>query len=257
MHFVDLTQVALRTLQSSAPVNPEQIDQHEAHSLLGKIIGVLIRQGRLAAERSAEECAHSLDVDLQLFEAWELGASVPSLPQLEQLASCFNAPSSDESPIVMNARQREYDEYLRLRQRLVGALLQSARHAQDSSLEDLSASTGLDADLLKRYEFGESTIPVHHLTTLAQAVKRDLSYFTESRGFDPNRRHPAAVESVPEYDTDADIVTFVRDCQNRSFIRLAMAFRDIDREDLDRLASALFAIIRDRRDANGQSPQLQ
>ncbi len=253
MDYVDLTQVALRTLQSSVPTDSAHVNHDEAYCLRGKILGVLIRQGRLAAERSAEECARYLSVEPEIIEDWELGKRVPSLPQLEGLASCFKAPMIDESLSAVDQSQTEYDEYLRIRQRLVGALLQSARLAQEISLEDMSAKAGLDLALLKRYEYGESTIPLHHLTMLARAVERDLSYFTDTGGFSRIKKRQTAREYTIATDGDADLVEFAEDYRNRAFIRLAMAFRDIDREDLDRIASALFAIIRERRDNNGRS----
>ncbi|MCY3782134.1 MAG: hypothetical protein OXG78_17605 [Chloroflexi bacterium] len=120
-------------------------------------------------------------------------------------------------------------------------------------MKDLSAKTGLDAELLKRYEYGETTIPVHHLAILAEAVQQDLSYFTDVGGFNRLKKSPATREASSAVDEDADLMEFAADRRNRAFIRLAMAFRGIEREDLDRIASALSAIIRERREANGRS----
>ncbi len=254
MDYADLTRVALSALQSSTSADSEYVDHDEAHCLRGKILGVLIRQSRLAAEVTTEDCARYLSVKPQLIEAWELGERAPSLSQLEGLASCFKAPMSDESLSAAVLPQAEQDEYMRIRQRLAGALLQSARRDQEASIEDISARTGLDADLLQRYEYGESVMPVHHLTALAQAVQRDLSYFTDSAGVSLRRASPSARNAATAKDEDVDLAQFAADQRNRAFIRLAMAFRDIDREDLDRIASALLAIIRERRDENGRSP---
>ena len=253
MHFVDLTQVALRTLQSSTSSIADNYDHDQAHCLRGKILGVLIRLGRLAAERTAEDCARYLSVEPQLIEAWELGKCVPSLPQLEGLAEYFKTANSDLTLGATALPQPEREEYLRLRQRLLGALLLAARRAQETSIEDISAITGLDVDLLKRYEYGESTIPVHHLTMLAQSVEQDLSYFTDTGGFSRIRKQASSRKSTTATEDDAELIHFAKDFRNRAFIRLAMAFRDIDRDDLDRIADALLAIIRERRDANGQS----
>lgn len=254
MDYVDLTRAALSALQLPTSADSESVDHDEAHRLRGKILGVLIRQGRLAAERSAEDCARYLSVKPQMIEAWELGDRVPSLPQLEGLASCFKASMSDESLSAAILPQTENDEYMRIRQRLVGALLQSARRAQEASIEDISARTGLDTDLLQRYEYGEFAIPAHHLTVLAQAVQRDLSYFSDSARVNPRRASPSSRNAATAKDEEADLAQFAADQRNQAFIRLAMAFRDIDREDLDRIASALLAIIRERRDGNGRSP---
>ncbi len=253
MHFVDLTQVALRTLQSSTSSTNEQYNYEQAHSLRGKILGVLIRQGRLASEVTAEDCALYLSVEPQLIEAWELGKDVPSLPQLEGLGDCFKA-ANDGEPISASALPLPArDEYLRLRQRLLGALLQAVRRAREISIEGVSANTGLDVELLKKYEYGESAIPVHHLTMLAQSFEQELGYFTDTGGYGRIKKQRTSRETAKATDEEAELMHFATDYRNQAFIRLAMAFRDIDREDLDRIADALLAIIRDGRDANGRS----
>ena len=254
MDYVDLTRAALSALQFSTSADSEYIDHAEAHCLRGKILGVLIRQSRLAAEVTSEDCARYLSVKPQLIEAWELGERVPSLPQLERLASCFKASMFNEPLSAVILPQAEQDEHMRIRQRLVGALLQSARRAREASLEDISARTGLDTDLLNRYEYGESTMPAHHLAAIAQAVQRDLSYFTDSAGVNLRRTSASARRTATANNEDADLAQFAADQRNRAFIRLAMAFRDIDRKDLNQIASALLAIIRERREDNGRSP---
>ena len=253
MRFEDLTHAAFRTLQSTSTGGPDCADHDEAHRLRGRILGVLMRQARLAAERTGEDCARYLSVDAETIEAWELGISVPSLPHLEMLAGFFKLPIADETENASDPLPPGNDEYWRLRQRIVGALLQSGRKAQDLSAEDLSAKTGLDAKLLGKYEYGEAAIPVHHLTILAEAVHLDLSYFADAKGINRQNMSSTAHEASPATDEDADLVEFAADRRNRAFIRLAMAFRDIDREELDRIASALSAIIGERRVVNGQS----
>ena len=131
-------------------------------------------------------------------------------------------------------------------------MLQSARWAQDASYEDISAKTGLKTDLLLGYEFGEITIPVHHLTALAHAVQQDPSYFTASSGVNVRRKYPAPRGSMATNDDDTYLLEFAADNRNRAVIRLAMALRDIDRAKLDRIASALLAIIQDKRDDGGR-----
>ena len=205
-----LTRLALTTLQSLLPGSNRRVNHAEAHRLRARILGVLLRQGRLAAELTQEDCAEYLKVDPREIEAWELGASVPSLPQLEEISSCFKASSAGEAWSSGRLRPPQNAEYSLLRQRLVGGLLQSARWASDASYEDISAKTGIETDLLVRYEFGEATIPVHHLTVLAGAVKRDLGYFMESAGVKHRPKSSSSVTPASANDEDADLLQLPR-----------------------------------------------
>lgn len=254
MYLADLTQAAFEALRSSKPLEKRLVDQEEAHRIRMRILGVIIRQGRLAATYTLEECAQLLGADAQLIESWELGRSMPSLPQLEALSVCFNAPRLDDPSGEIRLPRPAGEEYLRIRQRIVGVLLQSARQAREFTVADLGALTGIDADILTQYEIGESTIPVHHLTILAQAVRQELSFFSEPGDEKFSTMRATAPIAPAAKNEDEEIATFAADGRNRAFIRLAMAFREIDREDLYRLASALLAIIREKRDSNGRPP---
>src|SRR5690606_16356552 len=71
-----------------------QVDHAEAYRIRGKMIGVLLRDARLDAGRSLDDCARVLQVAPEDIEAWEFGDQVPSLPQLEILAYYLGVPVS-------------------------------------------------------------------------------------------------------------------------------------------------------------------
>ena len=253
MDYADLTQAALQALQPSIAETSQKIADDEVYRLCGRILGALIRKSRLEAERTQEECASFLRVEPQSIESWEFGDLAPSMPQLELLARFFKGRTSDNGFGPVSEKFTAQEEYIVLRQRLIGGMLREARNAMKQSIDELSAKTGLDGDLLERYEFGETTIPVSHLTVLALAVKRDLSYFTEqpSSATDSDQMDNAGPASTVD---DHELRQFVADSENRDFIRLAMAFRHVERANLHQIADALFAIIRARGDSNGWSP---
>ena len=253
MDYADLTQAALQALQPSIAETTHTIDDDEVYSLCGRILGVLIRKSRLEAERTQEECARFLRVEPQLIESWEFGDRVPSMPQLELLARFLKGNMSDNGFGPASEKFTAQEEYIVLRGRLIGGMLREARNAMGQSIDELSAKTGLDGDLLESYEFGETTIPVSHLTVLAQAVKRDLSYFTEQPFNATDSDKMGSVWPASTAD-DNELSQFVADSENRDFIRLAMAFRHLERANLHQIADALFAIIRARGDSNGWSP---
>ena len=253
MDYTDLTQAALDALQSSPSAATATQDQEEAHRLRGRIIGVLIRRGRLAAELSVEDCAAYLQVNARLIDAWEQGATVPGLPQLEAFTCYLLAAGSGGNPESTDSRRQDRAEYCLLRQRMIGVKLRLARQVQEIEVADLGKSAGLDADLIERYEFGEVAAPMSHLCVLAHAVGKDLSYFLHSAevGHGQKPSKSAGEERAP---ADTDLLRFAADDKNQDYIRLAMAFRHVDRDDLQRIAEALHRIISANRDANGRSP---
>ena len=230
MDRVDLTQAALEALQPSTVTTSKTLDNDEAHSVRGKILGVLIRMCRLEAERTVAECASFVKAEPQLVEAWEYGENVPSLPQLELLARFLNRRVSEPGSSPLSEERVSHDEYLLLRRRIIGGMLRAARESIGQTIKELSAHTGVEADLLERFEFGEEKIPVSNLTALAQAVKKDLSYFL-AQPYDVPERSPSNSLGEAESDNDVTWRQFAADSENRAFIRLAMAFQYIERDE--------------------------
>ena len=252
MDYVDLTQAALDALQSSPSSATSSENQAEADKLRSRILGALIRRSRLSAQRSVEDCASFLQVDEQLIEAWELGGSAPSLPQLERLTDYLRSTEAGDG--VDSARVDA--EYHLIRQRMIGAKLQLARQLQDLAVEEIGRRSGLEADMIQRYEFGQAMIPLNQLSALAHAIRQDLSYFLDSDVIDRDQSQPES-EGRTKASADTDLVRFAADNNNKAFIRLAMAFRHISREDLHLIAEALYNIINEKSGANGRSPATQ
>jgi len=162
---------------------PEEIV--EAYQIRGKMLGVLLRDARLSVRRKLEDCARFLNIAPSELEAWEYGDQVPSLPQLELLAHYLDVPVSHfwgthtlegQSPSPLSAQ----DEFMALRDRMIGVLLRQAREGRGLSVDDLAEASNLPADLIHQYEVGELSIPMHELTVLANGVNKNINYFLES-----------------------------------------------------------------------------
>ena len=61
------------------------MDTNSQVTIRTKKLGILIRDARLAARRSVEECAEAMGIRKILFCAYEEGFRAPSLPELETL----------------------------------------------------------------------------------------------------------------------------------------------------------------------------
>ncbi len=232
MTETDLVSAAIDALQPAADnqLSPQNLPL--ANCLCARIIAVLLRKLRLASDCAVEECAAFLKMTPEQYEAWETGEAAPSLPELELLAGFLRGAPTPH-------RQ---SDYLLLRQRIIGVVMQKARlHAESDA--DL-AQAAIHPDRLSAYELGERSAPMTDLCALAQALGLELSAFlaasTTARPF----QKPSAAQAAN--DGARALIDFAADHKNAAFIRLAMAFRHIRADDLHRIADALLAIINAR-----------
>jgi len=218
----------------------------ESYRLRAKMIGVLLRDARLNAERSIEDCAYLLRVSPEEMQAWEFGDAVPSLPQLELLAYYLGVPVSHFwGTDTLEARVgRHIDiqlEYLALRNRMVGALLRQARDEAGLTVEQLSEASAVPVERIQACELGEGPLPMHELTVLASAVKKNLSYFLESSG------HIGAWLAIREEwkhftDLPEDVRQFAANPLNIGFIHIAKALSEMPTEKLRQVGESVLNI---------------
>ncbi len=239
---------AAREAKAGAASAEKPVDFKELYTLRARILGVLIRDARLAKGCTVEECAASLGLNPQTLTAWELGQAHPSLPELELLAHELGVPIShfwSTETLTGNAQPNPLPqaEYVALRNRVVGALLRKARIEADLTPEALAAKTGIPAGTIDAYELGREPIPLTELTSLASATGVSLSYFLE----DTNRigrwierqEHFRNFSQMPE-----DIRAFLSNPTNASFVELAMWFSEMEVEDLRGIAESILHLSR-------------
>lgn len=229
-----------------ASANPKVFDPDESYRLRGKMLGVLLRDARQEAERSIGDVARYLKVEPELAEAWELGDAVPSLPQLELLAYFLDVPVSHFWGIKTfesqhGGRASAQDEFMALRNRMVGALVRQTREERGESLESLAERAHLDAVTLDQYELGEWPIPLHELSVIAGALEKNLSFFLETSSQIGDLL--ATRESWKHFnELPDDLRAFAANPQNIGFIEIALAFSLLSSEKLKRIAVSMLDI---------------
>ena len=252
MARVELAQAALDALQASTVKTSIAQNHEEARRLRGKIVGVLLRIHRLEAECSLADCATFLRAEPQTLEAWEYGDEAPCLAELELLGVFLNGSATAADGYSPLRGTGANAEYLRIRRRLTGGMLRAAREAAGLSQRELGVEAGLDADGLERFELGEESIPLSSLAALAQALELDLGCFLVKPKFLLEESRTASVaEGVSE--DEAEWRQFSMKRENQAVIRLAMAFQQMARADLHRIAEALVAIIKAKGELAGLS----
>jgi len=236
--FADVSARFKKKREEQQPTTaPEARNFPEIYALRARVLGVLIRDARLAHGNSPEEIARALQITPETLNAWEIGEAAPSLPQLELLAYLLDVPVSHfwrnkmisaEKPQKITVPPQDYDA---LRDRVIGVRLAVARKEAKLSLEELAAATGLTPEQVADYEFARQMIPFPHLTSLAAAVRQSLSYFLEDSG-----RLGAWLRLQEEYDRFAELPeemrTFVTQHSNQAFIEIAMRLSQLPLQEL-------------------------
>lgn len=248
MDFKDLSSRLKKTRDSQEDIRPQDkpFDYDESYRIRAKMVGVLLRDARVNAGRSLEECARLLRINPEEVEAWEMGDDVPSLPQLELLAYYLEVPVSHfwGSNTLEGERDKRIDaqsEYMALRDRMVGALLRQAREQQGLTVEGLSDVSGLPVDQIERYELGEESLPMHELTVLANSVKKNMGYFLESSG------HVGELLAMREEwkhfaNLPDDIRKFAANPLNVGFIEIAIMLSQMPTDRLRRVGESVLNI---------------
>lgn len=227
--------------QESAPP-----DFEELYLLRARILGVLIRDARLAAGMTWEQVAGPVGVDPETLEAWELGTEMPCLPQIEILSYTLGMPISHfwgTETLLEEAHHQHVDptEYVALRNRLIGALLRAAREQANLTQEQLAAEAGISAGNVAAYELGQRPIPTPVLSSLASACSVNLSYFLENGNkvgtFLLLQEDLKQFSSLPE-----EVRHFVASPTNLPYIELAMRIAGLGSKELRGVAESILEI---------------
>lgn len=235
-----------RKAQQQEEQDQKPYDFDESYRIRGKMLGVLLRDARLAAARTIEDCARLLKVSPSEIEAWEYGDSVPSLPQLELLAYYLDVPvshfwSMETLKVSRAGRERMQPEYVTLRDRMIGAMLRQAREEAGVSMEELSEISGLSIEQIQQYELGEVAPPMHELAVLSAGVKQNVSYFLESSS--QIGELLAAREAWKHFaELPPEVRDFAADPKNVGFIHIAVMLSQMPTDQLRQVGASILDI---------------
>lgn len=246
MDFQDISARMKATREpEAAPVVRASAGVQQSYAIRARMIGVLLRDARVDAGRSPDECASALNVESAQIEAWEFGDATPTLPQLEILAAYLDVPVSHfwGSSTLEHERTSHgaQSDYLALRDRMIGLMLRQAREEQGLSLDALGAISSLPAEQINRYELGELPLPMHELTVLANGVKKNLGYFLESSSYIGEvlsmREEWKRFTGMPE-----ELRRFAANPLNAGFIEIAMVLSELPADRLRRIGESMLNI---------------
>lgn len=213
-----------------------------------KKLGVLMCDARRFAAKEPQDCADLLGVTLERYQAYEMGDISPSLPEVEGLANYLRVPLthfledrlmiSDEASTPDNQR---IQKNIQLRQKVIGAMLRSARQKQGIEFESLAEKLNVTADQLERFELAEDSIPL----PLLEEFSKELGQPVE--GFQSQRENVEVNEKVPDVsdgfkELPAELREFIEMPVNRPYLELAKRLSKMSNEQLRSVAEGLLDI---------------
>ena len=220
-------------------------DLQAARELRAKILGVLIKEARLAARKTGKECAEAMGCPPSTYTGYEQGQKSPSLPELELLAYFLDVPPAhfwgEHSLAETKAEAPSALAVTQLRDRIIGAHLRQARTASKFKLKDFAADVGLSSGKLSAYEVGAKPIPLAELETIAAGLGLGMDDLLEAHGkvgeWESTQR---AVERFHQFPPD--LRDFISQPANESYLRLAQRISQMPTDKLRQLAESLLEI---------------
>ena len=215
-------------------------------TLREKKLGLLIRDARMAERRSIKECADAIGAQVGLFRAYEEGRRSPSLPELEALVFYLKLPitqfwGKEIRSDLVQGEAVEPTRLIKLRQRMIGALLRQERNNVNMSIRHLSTETGISQARLKTYELGERAIPVPELESILTVMGSRIDVFFDQNG--PIGQWLISQRAIQKFlELSDEMQNFVCQPVNRPYIELAMKLSDLSREKLRAVAEGLLDI---------------
>lgn len=220
------------------------MSQEQAIQLRTKIVGLLLRDARISAGKSMKELGEVIGLSGGTISAVERGANSPSLPELELLAFYLNVPiahfwsedvvSQEPSPTA----SLETESLLALRHRTIGAMLRQARNEKNLSQKELGQRTAISASRIRRYENGETPVPLPELELLANSLGYRIEDFADSSGpvgdWIVSQQAEEKFNQLPQ-----DIKEFILNSENKPYLQLAQRLSSLPIEKLRALAEGL------------------
>jgi transcriptional regulator with XRE-family HTH domain len=231
------------------PIRRSEMDlQHHQPQLRAKVIGGMIKQARQAAKRSPEECGRVINISAEEYQAMENGERPISLPELEALAYSLNVPleyfwerDSLGEQIIEEKTLNQAEQLIKIRHRMIGALLRQARLEAGYTLEALAERAGIDPAKLEAYEYGTQSTPLPDLEVLTGLLHRSIREFQDQHG-------PVGVWNIQQkaikdfLSLPLHLQLFVSKPVNRPYLELAIRLNDMSVEKLRTIAEGLLEI---------------
>jgi len=214
--------------------------------LRNKIVGILMRDARLAAGKTQGECGAFLNMSAGRFSDIEYGERPISLPELEAFAYLVDVPLehflSDQLLETNGKKQLPTKELLTLRHRVVGILLRQARLAAGKTQGECAKAVNVPDGRISAYEHGQMAVPLVELESLAEFLETPLETFVDEE-YNPIgkiMRQDHALEQLSHLPED--VQAFMMEPLNVDYLRTALRLSKMPAGQLRSIAETLLEI---------------
>ncbi len=224
---------------------PTVIDE-EAIQVRARVLGLMLREGREAANKSLHELGKAIGCSAERVRAYEFGEKAITLPEVELAAYYLGLPLSrfleDRTPVAQRMHVEDPQGVIAVRQRIIGTLLQKARRAAHMSVAAAARLAGVTSHMLRKFELGDRPVPLPVLEVLAVELGVTMDYFREGV---PDEMAAWDVSQTQYYQFQClppDIRDFVLAPANVTYLQVAQALSVMPADRLRRIAESLLDI---------------
>lgn len=218
-----------------------------AITIRAKKLGILLKDARLTSGKTMKECGESLGISGSTISSYERGNSSPSLPELEILSYQFKVPMDRFWKDKTIAAEDELSEqiepalFIANRQKQIGEKISAAREELDKTYEEITSETGITYGRMKRFEAGETPIPLPELELLTNSLEFSMQELFEHETL--LGQWIGAQSSVDEFlSLPAELQQFVTKPVNQPYLEIALKLSRLSAEELRGIAENLLEI---------------
>jgi transcriptional regulator with XRE-family HTH domain len=221
--------------------NPNRVN------IRSKMIGVLLMDARQYRGKSLQECADTIGVSDVIYESYEFGNTSPSLPELESLAFFLKIPiehfwgNEVFSEPLPSDQQVDYEKLIKIRQKIIGTLIQKARVEKGLTLESVAELSGISTHMIENYELGEAPLPLPELELLCEILGRPIKSFQDQQTL--LSKAPDVIQLTQQIqEMPSELLSFVIKPINRPYLELAQRLSEMSVDKLRAVAEGLLEI---------------
>jgi len=217
-----------------------------AASIRSKKLGVLIKDARLFIGKTKKECGQMIGISGGAFNSIENGKRSISLPELEILANNFSLPikyffqdelqtEKDQSDLLFNPEEINSSNVK------ISEVISQAFSESNMTYKKLLEKTGVSGSRMKKYERGDSAVPIPELEILCNLFNIWIyDLIDDSTGSGKKAIENQAVEAFRKLDPA--LQDFISKPVNNPYLEVAKKLSSLSSEQLRSIAEGLLEI---------------
>lgn len=221
---------------------------NEINSFSKKVLADALTRIREYRNMTLKEASQLLGVPTSRLTNYEQGKYIPSLPEIECLAYCYDVPISvlfSTLELEKFVKEPDTDKLAELRQvrhRIIATRLSIAMDNANRTEKDISVETGISKSKLQKYFQGNMEIPLDELVHICHALKLEVEILFDLDSVIGKWQKDLSMQlifsSVPN-----EIKSYVLDNRNWPFIDTAEKIKSLPKSEIKSFSDSLTTIL--------------